>query len=521
MRRLAACLFFFTILTSNAAAQTRSVDATVREFDAYAAKAARDWGVPGLAIAVVRNDSVLLARGYGVRELGAPGAVDEHTLFGIMSTTKAMTAAAVAMLVDEGKLGWDDPVSKWLPELQLADPYATRELRVRDLLTHSAGLGNADRLWIRGDLGTAEILRRLRWLEPAYSFRSSFTYQNVMYGAAGEVIARAAGTSYPEFLRARLFAPLGMTRSHPTHAAVAAARDPNTSRAHYRIRDTVRAIDEDVVDALPAAGSVWSTASDMARWARFLLDSGRVNGRRLISARAFAQLFQPQVIVPDAEFYPTTRLTRPHWTTYGLGWFQQDYAGRFLAFHTGSLDGRTAIIGLVPDARVGIVVLGNLDHAEVRHALMLRAIDTFAGGAPSRDWSTDLLALYGDRRRLADSARVAAESRRVAGARPSLPLPSYAGTYVHRVYGPIVVTERGGALRLREGAGPQNEAPLTHWHYDTFRATYGDGRDAPRLVQFVIGVNGTPTRLLIGGNEGLAYVRESGDRGTGSRRPSS
>ena len=508
MRRLTACFALTTALTTPARAQTRSVDAAVREFDAYATKAARDWGVPGLAIAVVRNDSVLLARGYGVRQLGAPGAVDEHTLFGIMSTTKAMTAAAVAMLVDEGKLGWDDPVSKWLPELQLADPYATRELRVRDLLTHSAGLGNADRLWVRGDLGTAEILQRLRWLQPAYSFRSSFVYQNVMYGAAGEVIARAAGTTYPEFLRTRLFAPLGMTRSYATHAAMRAARDPNTSRAHYRIRDTVRVIEEDTVDALAAAGSVWSTAADMARWARFLLDSGRVNGKRLISTDAFAQLFAPQVIVPDSQFYPTTRLTKPHWTTYGLGWFQQDYAGRFLAFHTGSLDGRTAIIGLVPDARMAVIVLGNVDHAEVRHALMLRAVDVFARGAPARDWSTELLALYGDIRRRADSSRAAADARRVQGTHPTLPLSAYAGTYVHRVYGPIVVSEQGGALRLREGVGAQNEAPLTHWHYDTFRATYGDGRDAPRLVQFVVGVNGAVSRLLLGGSEALAFVRE-------------
>jgi CubicO group peptidase (beta-lactamase class C family) len=507
MRRLAACLALSTILTSTSAAQTGAVDAAVREFDAYVAKAARDWGVPGLAIAVVRNDSVLLARGYGVRQLGAPGAVDRQTLFGIMSTTKAMTAAAVAMLVDEGKLGWDDPVAKWLPELQLADAYVTRELRVRDLLTHSAGLGNADRLWVRGDLGTAEILRRVRWLEPAYSFRSSFMYQNVMYGAAGEVIARASGMSYPEFLRTRLFVPLGMARSYPTHGAMVAARDANTSRAHYRIRDTVRVIDEVAVDALPAAGSVWSTAADMARWARFLLDSARVEGRRLISSRAFAELFRPQVIVPDAEFYPTTRRTNPHWTTYGLGWFQQDYAGRFLAFHTGSLDGRTAIIGLVPDARMGVVVLGNLDHAEVRHALMLRAVDTFTRGGPARDWSTELLALYGDLRRRADSSRVAADARHVAGTRPSHPLAAYAGTYVHRAYGPIVVTEQGGALRLRAGVGPQNEGRLTHWQYDSFRVLYGDGRDAPRLVQFIVGVNGAVSRLLLGGNEELAFVR--------------
>jgi CubicO group peptidase (beta-lactamase class C family) len=194
----------------------------------------RDWEVPGLSIAVVRNDTVLLARGYGVRALGEAGTVDEHTLFGIMSTTKAMTAAALAMLVDDGKVAWSDPVSKWLPELQFPDPFQTRELTVKDLLTHNTGLGNADLMAVRGDLDRGEILRRVRHLRPEYSLRSSFVYQNIMYVAAGEVVARASGMSYPEFLRTRIFAPLGMTRSYPTFSHGASGRAGSKERSASR-----------------------------------------------------------------------------------------------------------------------------------------------------------------------------------------------------------------------------------------------------------------------------------------------
>ena len=509
MTRIAPWLLAPFIHASIAAAQPASTAATVREFDAYTAKAARDWNVPGLAIAIVRNDSVLLAKGYGVRALGEPGAVDEHTLFGIMSTTKAMTTAALAMLVDDGKVAWNDPVSKWLPEVQFPDPYLGRELTVRDLLTHNTGLGSADMLWTRGDLELPEILRRIRYMQPAYSLRSGFQYHNVMYGAAGEVIARASGMTWDDFVRTRIFVPVGMSRTFPTYRATAATRDANISSAHYRVRDTVRVIAEDLVDAVPAAGSVWSTASDMARWARFLLDSARVDGKRLISARNFAELFRPHVVVPPGEFYPSTQLTRPRWTTYGLGWFQQDYNGRYLAFHTGSLDGRTAIIGLVPDAGMAVIVLGNLDHAEVRHALMLRAVDVFTGtnGAPVRDWSTELSALYGAQRRRADSLRTVNEARRIAGTRPTLPLSAYAGTYTHPAWGTFIVTERGGSLHLQAGVGPQNTGPLEHWNYDTFRVTFGDGRSSPSIIQFVLGTDGSVSRLLLGGNDSYAFTR--------------
>lgn len=489
------------MLAAPVRAQQTSDAAIARELDSYIKKGMRDWGIPGLSVAVVHGDSVVLLRGYGVLRLGDERPVDEHTLFGMMSTTKAMTTMAIAMLVDDRRLRWEDPVTRWVPEFAMPDPWVTRELRVQDLLTHSAGLGNADLLWSRQDLSAAEIFERVRLLKPAYPFRSGFVYQNVMYGLAGEVVARASGMSYGDFLRQRLLRPLGMTRTFASHAAMARAGDRNVSRAHYRIRDTVRVIDEEAVDALPAAGAVWSTAADMARWLAFLLDSTEIGGRRLVSDSNFRRLFTPQILIPPEEFYSTARLTLPRWTSYGLGWFQQDYRGRYVAFHTGSLDGRTAIAGLLPEERVGVYLFGNLDHAEFRHAFMFKAFDLFLG-APERDWSTELLRLAEDLRGQRRSAMAASDGQRVPGTRPSHPLAAYAGRYSHPVWGRLVVEATGNGLMLSIGNNPMLRGLLQHWHYDSFRAELGDGRQPPELVQFGLGSDGKVAEVRLEGIEG-------------------
>jgi CubicO group peptidase (beta-lactamase class C family) len=371
MRHVVPSLLLVALFVpARASAQAPTAAALAADLDAYVEKGMRDWKIPGLSIAVVHGDAVVYAKGFGVRRLGAPGAVGTRTLFGMMSTTKAMTALALAMLVDEKKVAWDDPVTKHLPWFQLSDPYVTREVTVRDLLRHNAGLGNADLLWSRGDLTTRQILERVRGLKLAYSLRSGFVYQNVMYQVAGEVVAAASGLTWEQFVKTRIMEPIGMTRSQPTLAALLRAADPDVSSAHFEIDGTVRPIEEEPVDPVPAAGAAWSCAEDVAKWIRFWLDGGQAAGTRLVSEEAFRELLAPQALVPAGEFYPTAQLTRPRWTTYGLGWFQQDFRGRFVAMHTGSIDGRTAIMALLPDERIGVYAFGNLDHAEFRHALV-------------------------------------------------------------------------------------------------------------------------------------------------------
>jgi CubicO group peptidase (beta-lactamase class C family) len=374
------------------------------------------------------------------------------------------------------------------------DPYVSRELTVRDLLTHRAGLGNADYLWDIDDFSMPEIIDRMKLIKPAYSFRSSFIYQNVMYMLAGEVIAAASGMAWEQFIRTRIFAPIGMRSSvpHPSYLQATA----NKAIPHWRYGDdTLVAIDADNACAIGPAGGVWSNVSDMSRWMLFLLDSGRVGGKRLLSQASYEELFNPQVMVPPDEFYPTAELTRPHWTTYGLGWFQEDYQGRMLNFHTGSLSGMVAIIGLVQDANFGVYVLANVDHAEIRHALMYKATDLYLGN-PSRDWSAELNKLYSARRKMGDSLRIADDAKRITGTRPSLALSKYAGTYEDPLLGRMVIVETAGKLRI--SMGPHYAGEMEHWQYDTFRIHYDKRWQGTDQVTFTIG-DGVPTALNIAG----------------------
>jgi CubicO group peptidase (beta-lactamase class C family) len=459
-------------------------------FDAYVAQAVKDWNIPGLAIAVVKDGRIVFAKGYGVRELGKPEPVDTHTMFAIGSTTKAMTAALVAMLVEEKKVGWDDPVTKHLPWFRLKDPYLTREITVRDLLTHRAGLGHADFLWYGQTTEPREILRRVALLDPSYSIRSGFMYQNVMYAAAGAVIEAVSGKSWEEMLRNRIFEPLGMRESIATAATL--AQEQNVARPHDVVNGTLRAIENASVDGVAPAGSVWSSVNDMSIWMQFLLDGGTMNGRPLLKPETVAELFRPQVIVGADGFYPTARLTKPHWTTYALGWFQQDYRGRAVDFHTGSIDGMVAIHGLIRDQRLGVYILGNRDHAELRHALMLNVFDRYLGTS-DRDWSSDLRTLYAGLQKDAEEKRLKEEERRVTGTSPSLPLERYAGTYTDELFGDVVISFDGTGLRARYGTA--FVGALEHWNYDTFKAIWEAAWRGSALLTFVLDAAGQPSRL--------------------------
>lgn len=477
------------------------------DLDAFIGRGMRDWRIPGLAITVVKNDTVVFAKGYGVRTVGQDGRVDSRTLFGMMSTTKAMTALAMAMLVDEGKVRWDDPVRQHLPWFRFSQPWVTEAITVRDLLTHSAGLGNADMLWTRGDLSGREILERVAKLDLAYSPRSSFIYQNVMYHAAGEVVAAASGMPWDRFVETRIMAPLGMTRSRATLAHMQAMRDPNTSSAHWEFDRVARRIDEQPVDPVAAAGAAWSTAEDAAKWLRFLLDSGRVNGQRLVSEASYRELFKPQVLVPASQFYPSLALTRPRWTSYGLGWYQQDYRGMAVQMHTGSIAGRTALTGLVHGERLAVFVFANRDHEEFRHAVLWQVIDLWTG-APRRDWSAELKQVYDERDARVGRAIAARDATRTPNTRPSAALASYAGVFAHPVYGDVTVTLVDGALRLAMGPLPQNAGMLEHFHYDTFRARMGDGRNGWTYVTFRLSQQGHVAAIRLQDASTLEFVRK-------------
>jgi CubicO group peptidase (beta-lactamase class C family) len=469
----------------------------VELLDKYVESARKQWQVPGLSIAVVQDGRVVFAKGYGVRELGKNDPVTTETLFGAMSTTKAMTSAALGMLVDEGRLSWDDKVIKHLPNFRLGDPYVTNELRVRDLLIHNAGLGNTDFLWgWTPELSPAEIVARMQFATPVYSLRSSFIYQNIMYLVAGQVIEKVSGMTWERFITEKLFAPLGMKNTFPTLALSRPYQ--NRSVSHYEIKGKIQTIPESPADPIAAAGSVWSTADDIAKWMNFLLENKAVGGRELLKPATLNELFKPQTIVTPAQFYPTAAITKPHWMTYGLGWFQHDYRGEMINFHTGSLAGRTAIIGLLRDKKLGVYIFGNLDHAEVRHALMYKVFDLFAFNDNSRDWSSEFKTLYDKIQADAEKRVAETKAKRVSNTKPGLPLSAYAGRYSSPLYGTIEIALAND--KLKAVFSRDLSAELGHWQFDTFMGTWSKSWRNDTLFSFQLSpVSAEVVSVTIGG----------------------
>jgi len=266
---------------------------------------------------------------------------------------------------------------------------------------------------------------------------------------------------------------------------------PNVASPHDRVKGTVQVIENASVDQVNAAGSVWSSVADMSKWMRFMIDSGRVNGRALLKPATWNDLLTPGYALRTG-FYPSAELTKPKFNTYALGWFQHDYAGRRLNYHTGSIDGMVAIIGIIPEERFGVYVLGNRDHVEIRHALLYKAIDMWLGTG-TRDWSTDLRAIYARMQAEGDSAMARLEAQRIRGTKPSLPLDQYTGTYVDSLYGKAVVTLENGALRFRTSS--KQAGSMEHWQYDTFRVNWDAAWRGNVLVTFVVGADGTPSEV--------------------------
>lgn len=479
----------------------------LRDLDAWIARAMHEWEVPGLAVAVVKDDSLVFARGYGVRALGSAAPVTTATLFANASTTKAFTAVAVGMMVDEGKLAWDDRVTDRLPALVLHDPYPARELTLRDMLSHRVGFGDPGYLWYGTELDAGEMFRRLRFVEPESSFRARYAYNNVTFAACGLIAGEAYGAGWDALVRDRILQPLGMTATVTQGRLLPA--DANVAQPHDRVRDTLRVIPgvASLVDAIAPAGAMYSNVRDMSRWLRFLL-RGLGGDSALIRPGTLAELFRPQTIIPRESFYSTARRTDPRFTAYGMGWFLQDYRGEFVAMHTGSIDGYVAIVGLVPDRRLGVVVFANRDHAELRHAILWKVVDAYLGGT-QRDWSADLLALYDSLDAQQAARRAEREARRVPGTRPSLSPEAYAGTYADSALGTVVVRATDGQLTLSRS--PFLTGALEHWNYDTFRVRWDRAWLQPTPVTFRIGSDGVVTGVDLNGTA-LGRVRPAAAR---------
>lgn len=485
MKNILALLLLIPFLNSFAQVENFSSG----EFNKYVQQAVKEWDVPGLAIVVVKGDSILFEKGFGQRELGKSEPVDPETLFAAASTTKAFTAAAIGILVDEGELKWDDPVVKYLPNFKVKDPNLTKLITVRDLLTHRAGLPNTDFLWNDPNTSTDEIVQRMEHVEAVYPLRSGFIYQNIMYAVAGEVIEAVSGKPWEEFVKSEILDPLQMDRTFTT---LAKTNDVgNIASPHDYSGEKLKVIENSFADPIGPAGSMWTNVRDMSKWLKFLLRGCEtITGEQLLSKSTCEELFKPQTILPEPS-YPTAELVNPSWNTYGLGWFQQDYEGRKVDFHTGSLSGMVAIAGLIRDEDIAVYVLGNRDHAEVRHALMYRVFDLFDKDAP-RDWSRDLKVLYDrlstDQKASQAKAKAASAKERVSNTKPTVPLESFTGIYSDPLYGKVKISMEDKNLQFKYG---QTIGKLEHWHYNTFQFTEKDSDNSFQpLVNFDLNSEG-------------------------------
>jgi len=482
----------------------RAQDFRQKDFDAYVARGLQVLRTPGAAIAVVKGGRVLFAKGYGVRTLGDTARVDAHTLFQIASNTKAFTTAALALLADEGKLSWDDPVTKFLPGFQLYDPYVTRELTVRDLVTHRSGLGlgAGDLLWFHSSYNRAEIAYRIRFARPVSSFRSAYAYDNVLYIVAGEIFPAAAGQSWDDFVKNRIFTPLGMSESGTTTAFFTSSR--NAATPHAVEDGTLQPVPLDSVDNISPAGGVASNATDLARWLVCRLDSGRYAGGRLFSERQAREMWSGQTILPIADPPPPLAALRANFAEYGLGWRLRDYQGRKIVSHTGGLAGMSSQITLVPAEKLGLVILTNSE-SDLMAALTYRLLDDLLGAPrPRGDWVAAFAQAGQIARAQADSALKATRAGRDSVSQPSLPLARYAGPYRDELYGDAGVALENGRLVLRFGRSPAFVGDLEHWQYDTFVARWRTQHLEDAYVTFALTPDGAIDRFQMAAVSPLA-----------------
>lgn len=460
------------------------------DFDQLVAGVMADHEVPGLAIAVVKDGQVVLAKGYGVRELGRPDRVDEHTRFGIASNTKAFTATALALLVEDGLVEWEQPVINYLPWFRLSDAWVTSQITVRDLLVHRSGLGlgAGDLLWWPQSTYTRrEVAERLRFLPLVTSFRSAYAYDNVLYTVAGELIHEVTGKTWEEFVTERIIRPLGMNETIIRHPGIGAS--DNISSTHARVEGKVRPIAPFVSDNTNPAGGITTSAHDITRWMMVQLDSGRVDAnRRLFKPGTTRELWQIVTPLVPRRYSDGRAPLSSNFAGYALGFNVLDYRRHLLVTHTGGLPGFISRVALMPELKLGVAVFTNHE-SPAMEPIVYSVLDHYLG--EKHDWRT----VFGELAARNDAAIAAADSTAAATrdstSRPARPLAEYAGTYRDAWYGDIEITHQAGKLGIRFTRSPSLVGEMSHWQYETFLVRWHDRElRADAFITFQLGPDG-------------------------------
>jgi len=486
--RLGVALAFLLLTCVGHVRECDGQDAPFPNLSDYVHASLRQWDVPGVALAAIKDGQIVLTRGYGIRTVGESAAVDDQTLFAIASNTKQMTATLLARFVDQGRLNWNDSVKNYLPDLELFDPYVTRELTIRDLLCHRNGLPDygGDIAWWGSTYDRTEVLRRLRHVRPTSSFRSRWAYQNTMFIAAGEIAAKISGESWDSTIQKQLFQPIGMTSTKTSIHQLTG--ETNVATPHIRLDSRVQTIPWRSLDNGGPAASVISNARDMAAWMRWLLNDTQIDGKSLVSAKSLRELWSPQMVMPvtdrDHDVYGS------QFRAYGLGWEMRDYHGLKVLMHGGWADGMYSFTAIVPERKAGVAVLTNLHNRDLSVSLGYRLLDQCLG-LPPRDWAAENWKRLVERENDQIQEFRKLESQRHLGTQPSLALAEFAGHYLNDLYGTVEVVNHNNQLQLKLTASPTYVADLVHWHHDTFRAIWRDPVAETSFITFSLNARGT------------------------------
>jgi CubicO group peptidase (beta-lactamase class C family) len=486
---VSAISFLMYLLSTSVSAQS----APPADLDAYVAASMKAFDVPGMAVAIVKDGKIVVAKGYGVRKMGEATPVDEFTMFAIGSNTKAFTTTALATLIDAGKLSWDDRVYQRLPGFVMYDPYVSHEMTIRDLLTHRSGmgLGEGDLLfWPHTTYSREDVIYKLRFMKPQSSFRSHYAYDNLLYMTAGQIVPAVTGTSWDDYVRQNIFAPLGMNHSNTSNTLFKPGDD--YSYPHSRVDGKLQVIPFGILDNAGPAGAINSCAADMAKWVQLQLNRGKFVDRdgRLFSEPRSAEMWSPQTILPIGNYAPPLAPLKPHFADYALGWGVRDYHGRKLVGHTGGVGGFVSRVMLVPEENLGVVVLTNAEEGGAFDSILYHVLDHYFGVAPT-DWIAAFKSVRDMDEKDAADAMKKAEGARAADSKPSLALEKYAGAYSDAWYGPITIRMENGGLVISFDHSPTMIGDLQHWQYDTFKAHWRTRTIEDAFITFSLNPDGT------------------------------
>lgn len=492
IRTLGVAVLALIIIIPQVHGSDKKVPDELKGLDEFISRGMDEWNIPGLAVSVVKDGKIVYEKGFGVRKLGEDALVDEHTVFGVASTTKAMTVTALGMLVDEGKIGWNDRVRDHLPWFELSDPWVSDVVTIRDLLSHRVGVGRmtGNRLVFMPNRDRRTILEHIRHQPFEIPFRSGYVYSNMMYMVAGLIIESAEGVEWDDFLPARLFGPLNMNSASVSVKYI--ADGDNAAWPHQEINGIIQTIPRRNFDNVGPSASVNASANDMAQWMLFNLgEPGRYKDQQIVSKSVMNEIYQPR------HAFDMRDPLRNNFQAYAMGWSTGYYDHLRILQHGGATDGINSLIMLVPEIELGIFVAGNI-FCNLRPAIARWVIDAMLGVEREHDWHEMYFQQNQAEKETIMERRRIIEDGRIKETTPSLSPHEYTGHYHDKLYDDLEVRiGDNGRLEICFWDDPSMVADLEHWHYDTFRASWRNPAMREKFVWFDLDQDGKVRQLNV------------------------